>query len=168
MLLVLQVLAVLLISVAFGLALAHALEMPGKRRLNEEVYLAAQTIYYPGFTIGGAAEPLSIIATLVLLLVTPARTLASWLILTALITVSAMQVVFWIVTQPVNRYWLKRQQLKGLGAKFFSLDAQKRQGQTEDEMQDWKAMRDRWEYSHLLRAVFSAIALISLLIAIAS
>src|SRR5205809_327776 len=36
-----------------GLSLAHALEYPGKRRLDRETYLKAQTIYYPGFTIGG-------------------------------------------------------------------------------------------------------------------
>ena len=46
------------------MALTHALEFPGKMRLDKDIYLAAQTIYYPGFTIGGAAEPLNIIATL--------------------------------------------------------------------------------------------------------
>jgi hypothetical protein len=36
-----------------GLSLAHALEFPGKKRLDEKQYKAVQTIYYPGFTIGG-------------------------------------------------------------------------------------------------------------------
>jgi hypothetical protein len=39
-----------------ALSLAHALEVPGKLRLNKEQYLAVQTIYYPGFTLGGIAE----------------------------------------------------------------------------------------------------------------
>ena len=36
-----------------GLALAHALEFPGKLRLDEATYRDVQTIYYPGFTVGG-------------------------------------------------------------------------------------------------------------------
>ena len=39
-----------------ALALAHALERPGKMRLSKE--LAIQPIYYPGFTFGGTAEPM--------------------------------------------------------------------------------------------------------------
>jgi len=54
-----------------GFALAHALEFPGKLRLDQRTYLSVQTIYYPGFTIGGIAEPLSTVATLALLLTAP-------------------------------------------------------------------------------------------------
>ena len=68
---VLQVLTVVLVAVAMALALAHALELPGKLRLDRETYRAVQPIYYPGFTIAGGAEPLSIVSTVVLLLVTP-------------------------------------------------------------------------------------------------
>jgi hypothetical protein len=56
--------------------LAHALEFPGKLRLKKEQYLAVQPIYYPGFTIGGIAEPAVILATLALLITTPAGTAA--------------------------------------------------------------------------------------------
>ena len=42
-----------------ALALAHALEYPGKRRLDRDTYFKVQAIYYPGFTIGGAGEPLA-------------------------------------------------------------------------------------------------------------
>ena len=44
----LQILAVFLVALAMALALAHALEMPGKLRLDKEIYKAVQTIYYPG------------------------------------------------------------------------------------------------------------------------
>ncbi len=165
MLLVLQIATTFLVSVAFGLALAHALEMPGKMRLDEETYLAVQTIYYPGFTIGGASEPLAIVAILVLLLLVPVGTPAFWLTVTAMVTLSAMQSLFWVITQPVNRYWLRSQQLKGLGAKFFSVDAKRRPTEGEDDSRDWKEMRDRWEYSHLVRAILSGIALVALLVA---
>ena len=53
-LILLEVLTVLLVAVAMGLALAHALELPGKLRFSREAYLQVQPIYYPGFTIGGA------------------------------------------------------------------------------------------------------------------
>jgi hypothetical protein len=60
----LEVLAVILAAVTMSLALAHALELPGKLRLSKEHYLAVQAIYYPGFTIAGIAEVGSIIAAL--------------------------------------------------------------------------------------------------------
>jgi hypothetical protein len=60
---VLQVLTVILVAVAFALSLAHALELPGKMRLDKETYYAVQPIYYPGFTIGGISEPVGIILT---------------------------------------------------------------------------------------------------------
>jgi hypothetical protein len=69
--LVLQVVTVFLVAIAMALSLAHALEYPGKMRLSKEAYFATQTIYYPGFTIGGLGEGLGIVATLVLTLVIP-------------------------------------------------------------------------------------------------
>ena len=84
--------------------------------------IAAQTIYYPGFTIGGASEALAIVGTIALLLPTPAGTPVFWLTLTAMVSMLATQLVFWVMTQPANRYWLRTQQLKGVAAKFFSAD----------------------------------------------
>ena len=46
----LELLSVCLVAVAVALPLAHALEWPGKMRLDKEAYLATQPIYYPGFT----------------------------------------------------------------------------------------------------------------------
>jgi hypothetical protein len=72
MFLTLQVLSVCLMAVAMSLALAHALELPGKMRLDREAYLATQPIYYPGFTVGaGIGEGGGVVATLILLLLTP-------------------------------------------------------------------------------------------------
>jgi hypothetical protein len=47
-----------------------------------------------------------------------------------------MQVVYWLVTHPINRFWLKGRDLP------------------------------RWEYSHVLRACFAAFGLVSLAIAV--
>jgi hypothetical protein len=56
-----EIAAVVLVAITMALTLAHALELPGKLRLDREQYFAVQTIYYPGFTIGGGAEILGIL-----------------------------------------------------------------------------------------------------------
>ena len=61
-----------------SLALVHALELPGKLRLSKEHYIVTQTIYYPGFTIGGIGEALAVVAALALLLTTPSYNAAFW------------------------------------------------------------------------------------------
>ncbi|NLS04371.1 DUF1772 domain-containing protein [Rhizobium sp. P32RR-XVIII] len=157
-----QVLAGLLAAVAMSFALAHAAELPGKMRLGQEQYFIVQSIYYPGFTIGGIFEAASILATLVLLLLTPVETTAFWLVAGALAAVAVMQLVFWLVTQPVNKLWLKDAKLSGSARRFFETGASEI-----DPAADWTVLRDRWERSHVLRAVASMLALILLLIAIA-
>src|SRR5690348_2549011 len=105
---VLEVIATIAVAIVMGLSLAHVLELPGKLRLTREQYLAVQTIYYPGFTIGGAAEPLAILLLLALVVLTsPERTLRFVLLVTALLAIIIVQLVFWTLTQPVNRYWLE-------------------------------------------------------------
>jgi hypothetical protein len=108
MLHMIQIVSILLVAVAFAPALAHVLEFPGKRRLTKEAYLTVQPIYYPGFTIaGGIGEVGGLISVIVLLLLTPRGTRAFWLTLVAVLGMLGMQVVFWLYTQPVNRFWLQ-------------------------------------------------------------
>ncbi len=166
---ILQVATVFLVAVAMALALAHALELPGKLRLDRDTYLAVQTIYYPGFTFGGFGEGLGIIATLVLLLLTPTGTTAFWWTLAGFVALLAMHAIYWIVTHPVNKFWLKDQQLCGTGDRFFSFGPMNQSRPSNDDSTDmWKWARDRWEYSHVLRAVLAVIALLALLVAVAS
>jgi hypothetical protein len=142
MLSVAQVVAVILVSIAMGPALAHALELPGKIRLTREAYLAVQTIYYPGFTIAGIAEPLSLIAAIFLLFLTPPRSADFWLTLLALVGL--------------------------LGAGFFSFASADRPSRhSETRPPGWTELRDRWEYSHLVRAVLALLSLVALVIAMA-
>jgi hypothetical protein len=162
MYLVLQVLAVILAAVTMGLALAHALELPGKMRLGREQYLAVQPIYYPGFTIGGGiAEVGAPLATLALLVTTPSGTGRFWLIAAALIALLAVQAVFWLLTQPVNKFWLRETELSGAATRFFDTRA------SEAPVPEWTAMRDRWERSHVLRAALAMLGLIFLVMAVA-
>src|SRR5215475_12985714 len=102
MLLTLEVLTAVLAAIAMVPAVAHALELPGKLRLGRHEYLAVQTIYYPGFTIAGIAEPVAILAVLALLVFTAAAA-QFWLVALALAALVAMHAIFWLVTQPVNK-----------------------------------------------------------------
>jgi len=163
MLKALQVLTVIIVAVAMALALAHALELPGKMRLSKEQYLAVQPIYYPGFTFGGAAEPLGILMTLLLLFLTPTGTPVFGLTLAALVALSAMQAAYWVLTHPVNNFWLKDMELSGSGAGFFSFDPLSRTGLPSD----WKLLRNRWELSHVVRAGLGLLSLLLLVTAVA-
>jgi hypothetical protein len=167
MFLIMQVITVFLVAVAMSLSLAHALELPGKMRLGRDTYLTVQGIYYPGFTYGGLGEGLGMLATLILLLMTPSNSPPFWWILTALVALLAMHAVYWVVTHPVNKYWLKDAPLAGAGREFFALDPIKKGAASEAGSEGWKKLRDTWEYSHVLRAVLAAIALIALIIATA-
>jgi hypothetical protein len=158
----LQVLCLVLIAVGMGLSLAHALELPGKLRLPRETYFAVQTIYYPGFTIGGAfGEFGAILATLALLIVIPFGDATFWLTLAALVSLLLMHAVFWLVNQPVNKIWLEQQKLGAAGTAFFAA------GESARRDEDWTSLRARWEYGHVMRAVLALAALIAMAIAVA-
>ncbi len=163
MLATLKVLALVATAIAMALALAHALERPGKMRLTKEEYLAVQPIYYPGFTFGGAAEPLAILLVIILLAVTQTGTAVFWLITGALAALIAMHAAYWLLTHPVNNFWLKDFKLKSASARFFSLGASQKNGAEPD----WEELRDQWEYSHLLRAGLGLLGFILLAAAIA-
>jgi hypothetical protein len=57
----LKLVSLLLVVATVIPSVAHALKLPGKLRLTHEQYLAVQPIYYPGFTVIGAAEPLPLL-----------------------------------------------------------------------------------------------------------
>lgn len=114
----LKILAVIVTSIPMGLSLAHALELPGKYRLDRDSYLAMQSVYYPGFTIGGVAEPLSILIVLALLLTQP-HALALWLEILALIALVVMHAIFWTVTQPAKSILADRGQFERTRRELF-------------------------------------------------
>ena len=140
--------------------MAHALEFPGKLRLKKEQYLAVQPIYYPGFTIGGIAEPAVILAALALLIMTPAGTAAFWLVAGALAALVTVQVIFWTKTQPANSFWLEETELSRSATRFF-------QTGRGSAPRDWMAARDQWERSHILRALAATLGLFLLTLAVA-
>ena len=163
----LQVISVLLVSIAMALSLAHALELPGKLRLPREAYIAVQPIYYPGFTIGGlVGEAGGIVATVLLTVATPGGSQAFWLTFAALVTLLAMHAVYWVLTHPVNGFWLRGKRIARTGAGFFEFDPMGRGHTIGHPRINWAALRDRWEYSHVVRAALALAALILLAIAV--
>jgi hypothetical protein len=159
MLEVLQVAAIILSAVTMTLALAHLLEWPGKMRLTRDQYLAVQPIYYPGFTFAGAAEPLTILVLASLLVLTPSGTTTFRLTLFSLAAAVLTHLLYWLLTAPVNKVWLKDEKLSRSAQRFF--DA----GADTNETQDWTILRDRWERSHAYRAVTAMTAFVLIVIA---
>jgi hypothetical protein len=159
----LQIVTIVIVSIAMALGVAHALELPGKLRLPKEHYLAIQQIYYPGFTYGGFAEPIGLLLLLVLLIVTPASGVQFWLTAAAFLAFLLMHATYWLVTHPVNNFWLKDFQPEKLAAGFFSFDPL----HSVDRLRaaDWTVLRDRWEYSHVMRGALALISLVLLVTA---
>lgn len=152
--------ALLLVSLAMALSLAHALELPGKLRLDREAYTTVQQIYYPGFTFGGLVGELGgMLALLTLLFIMPFKSERFWWTVAAFGLLVAVHAVYWLITHPVNNFWVEDVDMAGLGSTFFSLFSA-------NQSTDWRHLRNVWEYSHVARAVLAMASLVSISIAL--
>jgi hypothetical protein len=133
--------AVLTTALAMAPAMAHALELPNKIRMNREDYLNAQRLYR-GWQFVGVAVIAALIAT-VLLLRTSSRGELFFSLL-AVLSVLATQLVFWVITFPVNR----------------------RTRNWTHAPEDWQALRARWEYSHAASAALNVLALVGVTVTV--
>jgi hypothetical protein len=70
--------------------------------------------------------------------------------------------------QPVNRFWLQGQKLGPMGSEFFSTGVKRSRGSSETQPVDWMYLRDRWELSHVARAVLATFSLIAIVAAVAT
>lgn len=162
---ILQIVTVTLVAVFMALTLAHALELPGKLRLDKESYATVQTIYYPGFTIGALfGEFGGMVALLVLLLLTSSEAPAFGWILASFVALIVAHLAYWLLTHPVNKFWLRDYRLRGAGKAFFSFDPF---GRARTSTDDWQHLRNRWEYSHVVRAVLAIISLVCVVTGVA-
>lgn len=132
-------------------SVAHVLELPGKLRLTREQYFAVQPIYYPGFTIAGMAEPVSILVLIALVVMTPVGTVNFWLLIGTTLLAALAHLLYWILTAPVNKVWLRNETISNSAQRFFDAGANIADA-------DWTLLRDRWERSHVLRAIASVVA----------
>ncbi len=152
------VIAHLLVAATAGLALAHALELPGKLRLSEDEYRTVQAIYYPGFTMGGLiAEAGSLLLVPLVLAVMPIGSGSFRWVALCVLFLAVGHAIYWIMIHPVNAVWLKGAQLSGASARFFAARA--------GEEGDWRRLRNVWEWSHVARALAFAVALLCLTLA---
>ena len=101
---------------------------------------------------------------LVLLLLTPRGGAQFWLIAAALTALIVVHLIFWVMTQPVNKYWLRQTKLTASAERFFETG---RSHDSTGSPPDWTVLRDRWERSHVLRAAIAMLALILLITAVA-
>ncbi len=160
---ILQIVTAMLVIIGFSTSLAHALEYPGKMKLDRPIYMQVQKIYYPGFTIAGLAEPLAIAASCIAAYLGQDARSFPFLAASAAL-VMASHAVYWRMTHPVNGFWLADETLGRAGQSFFGKGNPKR---VDAGAADWVALRDRWERSHILRAILGGGAVVSLLCAIA-
>lgn len=163
--LTLEIGTTLLVSIAMALALAHALELPGKRRLDPQTYRAIQQIYYPGFTYAGVSEPLAILGLLALAVAKSAERPEFVAVVIAFLCVVAMHGVYWVFTHPINRFWLEDVDMGASSERFFGRDLVKSRAPGDGER--WRRLRWRWERAHVARAALGLAALVSLLLSVA-
>jgi hypothetical protein len=154
----LTILCLMLVAAKFATSLAHVAEMPGKMRLDEATYRAVQGIYYPGFTvIGLVGEFGGMVALAVLLFLTPTGASSFWWTAAALGCLLAGHLVYWLMTHPVNKFWVKDVAMSAPGSAFFSTLSGEGAGAAH-----WTKLRDRWEVSHAIIAGFATASLFSI------
>jgi hypothetical protein len=155
----LTILCLMLVATKFGTSLAHVAELPGKLRLDEATYKAVQPIYYPGFTLVGlVGEFGGMMALAVLLFLTPYGTSRFWWTAAALAFLLAGHATYWLMTHPVNNFWVKDLAMSAPGSIFFSIFPNRRTG-------DWAELRNIWELSHAIIFGFVTLSLLSIAVA---
>lgn len=157
-----HVLGVLTAVVVTATAMAHVLELPGKKRLDRKHYLAVQKIYYPGFTIAGTLEVPTVLLLLGSTILTGPGDVDFWLRAVATVAFAGVHAAYWLRVHQVNKVWLNDEELTMAAAGFFGLGEAH---PAEDE--PWTRLRDRWEHGHVLRAVLATVGLIAAVVALA-
>jgi len=128
-------LAIMLTAIAMGAALAHLFELPNKINVGAADYLTVQR-NYDNWWIVGLSVPLAFIAVLVLTISLRGTGVPFTLALIAPLLLVGEMVAFWGFTAPVNRATENWTMLPS----------------------NWQELRDRWEYSHAVRAILYVLA----------
>jgi hypothetical protein len=129
-------LAIMLTAIAMGAALAHLFELPNKISINAADYLTVQR-NYDNWWIVGLSVPLAFISVLGLAIALRDTGTPFTLALIALALLVGEMVAFWGFTAPVNRATENWTMLPS----------------------NWEELRERWEYSHAVRAVLYVLAM---------
>ena len=138
-------LATLLVALILGLAFAHAMEVPGKLRLDGPTWLIVQQNLYIGFGPAAAVmEPLGILFTWILVFMLRGHRSAFRLVLLAAVRTTTGLVVWALVGVTDER-----------AARWMGMPA--------TLPPDWTACRDQWELGHAIHAALFGAALCALL-----
>jgi len=135
--------ALLATAIAFGAALAHALELPNKIGMPRDAYFIAQSIY-SGWNRLAFVLLVQLLGILAVIVLHRRESRVLWPTLVALGGLVAAQIVFWTWTFPANQAtanWTR-------------------------QPESWEALRWQWEYSHLAGAGFQLLAMIALILAV--
>ncbi|MER9868427.1 hypothetical protein NKJ35_14710 [Mesorhizobium sp. M0136] len=76
----------------------------------------------------------------------------------ALVSLLAEHATYWLVTHPVNNFWVQDTVLPKSAATFFSMFSRKQTG-------DWRDLRNVWEASHVARAGLAMLSLVPIAVA---
>jgi hypothetical protein len=155
----LHVIAITLVTFAVAPAVAHALELPGKVRLPKEAHVTVQQIYYPGFTTAGVGEFAAFIA--VRSCFGPLR-VAPWLSGSHSAPCSEFSPCKLSIGSRFTHSTILAagRNLGAADSRFFSFDPSRRQQDRSRQPYDWTRLRDRWERSHLVRAMLALVSLV--------
>jgi len=127
-----------LVTVIFGLAFAHVMELPGKLRLDGPTWLTIQQNLYIGFgPLAAVVEPLGVVLTW--LLAWRLRRRRGFATAVAAALCVSLGLIEWaLIVAPMNT------RLNGWTTTTLPAD--------------WTACRDQWEFGHLLHAILFGAA----------
>ena len=138
---------IMLMALAMTAAVAHVMELPPKMKFEPRLYVMLHRTLFPNFgRVAGTAEFLALVAVIGLAWRMHGEGSTFALTLVSTILMVAAHGVFWVLVQPANTT------MAG-----WSLDA---------IPADWTRWRNRWEYSHAIRAVLQIGALGALVLSV--
>jgi hypothetical protein len=138
--------ALTMVALNAGAAYAHALELPGKMRLDGPDYLTVQQIYRTFGPVGALLEPGSLLAAAALTATERNRPAAFALGLTGTGLLAAALAA-----------WL---------ARVAPMNAEMETWSREAIPVDWTRVRDQWEYTHAARFALQLAGFVALSLAV--
>jgi hypothetical protein len=130
-------LAIVLIALALAPVTAHLLALPNKIDVPEQQYFTDQAIYYGWALPTGIVLISAIVVSLVLTIMSRGRGMAFWFALAGFLLITTTLVVFFIWTFPANQATVNWTTVPD----------------------NWRELRQQWEYSHATNAVLTFLAL---------
>lgn len=135
-----QFIAVLLVGITTGLALAHVIQIPGKGALPGPAYAVVQQQVFHQYAVASTiVEIAALLATVTVLLLLPTRRLPFRLTLAGVACIVAMLLIRWLFIRPLDEV---------IGT--WTPDA---------VPANWSRIRTQWAMLHTSKAAMSVLAL---------